>query len=111
MSHEDPELYHLHIYFNDASEAAALDVRAQVLKRPEVLGLGRFHERPVGPHPVRQFQILLAAKDVEAFVPWLDEVRNNLDVLIHPEIGDDLLAHTELVQWLGNAHPLKLDGF
>ena len=108
---EHPQVYHLHVYFDDATEAQALHVRKLAMKRPEVMELGRLHERPVGPHPVRQFQILLKSDDVPGFSQWLEAVRGDLDVLIHPEIEDDLLAHTAEATWLGEAHDLKLDIF
>ena len=107
----ETDLYHLHVHFDDTTVEEALAVRKLAMKRPEVMEIGRFHERPVGPHPVRQFQILLKTCDVPAFSQWLDTVRGPLDVLIHPEIEDDLLAHTDLATWLGDAHELKVEIF
>ena len=103
--------YHLHVYFNDSSETTALEVRQRVAQRTEVLELGRFHSAPVGPHPVRQFQILVDESDLIPFRTWLDENRAGLDVLIHPDIDDDLLAHTERATWLGQPHRLVLTIF
>ena len=107
----DGAQYHLHVYFSDAAEAHARQVRIWAESHPLVQELGRFHSGPIGPHPVRQFQILVRATDVEVVVSWLDEVRGSLDVLIHPQIEDDLLAHTTLARWLGKAHELDLSRF
>ena len=108
---ETVTLYHLHVYFSDAQADAAKKIRAQAAEHPEVASVGRFHEKPVGPHPVRQFQILVSSANLAVVTQWLETVRGELDVLIHPEIDDDLLAHTDLAQWLGAPHRLKLDLF
>jgi aromatic ring-cleaving dioxygenase len=106
-----PALHHLHVYFDDARADVAWAIRVLASEHPNVASVGRFHPAPVGPHPVRQFQLLASAANLERVTRWLDSVRNGLDVLIHPEIDDDLLAHTELAQWLGQPHVLKLDLF
>ncbi len=103
--------YHLHVYFSDATEVHAREVRSMAEAQPLVEEVGRFHSGPIGPHPVRQFQLLVRTQDVEAVVDWLETVRGPLDVLIHPEIDDDLLAHTALARWLGQAHELDLSRF
>ena len=37
----------------------------------------------------------MPASFVNDVVKWLQDVRGELDVLIHPEIDDDLLAHAK----------------
>ena len=106
-----PVLYHLHIYFDDVSAEIAWQIRSKATEHPQVMSVGRFHKRPIGPHPVRQFQLLVSSANSDAVTQWLDSVRGHLDVLIHPEIDDDLLAHTDLAQWLGQPHTLELDRF
>ena len=103
--------YHVHVYFEDATEAIASALRAQVETHPDALALGRFHSEPVGPHPTRQFQILVAEVALEGFLVWLDGERHDLSVLIHSDIEDDLLSHTTLARWLGDPHVLRLDRF
>ena len=107
----DPVQYHLHVYFSDATEAHARHVRTLAESHSLVRELGRFHPGPIGPHPVRQFQLLVETSDVDEVVSWLDGVRGPLDVLIHPDIDDDLLAHTKFARWLGQAHDLNLSLF
>ena len=103
--------YHLHIYFDDATEDLALSLRSQLEGRPEIQGMGRFHSKPVGPHPCRQFQVLTDETHVDGLADWLDAHRGGLSVLIHPEIEDDYLAHTAEARWLGSPHPLRLEIF
>lgn len=108
---EQANLYHFHVYFDDARADDAWLIRTQASEHPNVAGVGRFHTAPVGPHPVRQFQLLVSSTHLDVVSKWLDSVRGDLDVLIHPEIDDDLLAHTDLARWLGQPHILKLDLF
>ena len=103
--------YHLHIYFEDHTETEARALYRLAQDRPDIDAIGRFHPAPIGPHPVRQFQLLVRAELLESVEKWLANARGELDVLIHPDIDDDLLAHTELARWLGSAHPLKLERF
>ena len=37
--------------------------------------------------------------------------RGGLDVLLHPETGDDLADHTAHAVWLGEKLPLRLEPF
>ena len=107
----EPSLYHLHIYFEDQTESKALTIYELAQTQPNIESVGRFHPNPVGPHPVRQFQLLVRTEHLGTIETWLRQVRGDLDVLIHPEIDDDLLAHTELARWLGHPHDLHLERF
>jgi len=100
--------YHAHVYFGPDSEAEA---RALYTRIPDALpkaALGRFHARPVGPHPAWSYQIAFAADRFGDVVPWLALNRGNLDVLVHGISGDDLYDHTALVMWLGRSYTLDL---
>ena len=103
--------YHVHVYFDDDTADLAWGLRESIETHPANQGLGRFHTAPVGPHPTRQFQIYVERDELEGFLSWLDERRQGLNVLIHPDIDDDLLAHTELARWLGDPQPLLLERF
>jgi DOPA 4,5-dioxygenase len=37
--------------------------------------------------------------------------RDGLDVLLHPETGDDPLDHTVYAAWLGDKLPLRMEAF
>ena len=107
----EPSHYHLHIYFADLTETAAMALFKLAQEKSNIESVGRFHTKPVGPHPVRQFQLLVSAENLISVEAWLQDVRGDLDVLIHPEIEDDLFAHTELARWLGSPHTLHLEIF
>ncbi len=97
----DFDRYHAHIYFDEGTEAQARDLCVKTWQNRHV-GLGRFHQRPVGPHPVWSCQLSFDRDEFDGLIPWLDEQRGNLDILVHPLTGDDLADHTTLATWLGD---------
>jgi len=102
--------YHAHVYFDESSadSAAALCQRIAALFDLEI---GRFHRKPVGPHPMWSCQIKFSREDFDDFVSWLDSNREDLTIFIHGRSGDDLRDHTEYAYWLGAARALNLDIF
>lgn len=46
-----------------------------------------------------------------AFVPWLAIHHGPLSILVHPNMGDDLLGHTQHAMWIGEKLSLKLIRF
>jgi|TARA_R110002072_G_scaffold38138_34_gene110632 DOPA 4,5-dioxygenase len=102
--------YHAHIYFNQASKAAAWALKEEVGRRFTV-SLGRFHERLVGPHPQWSIQIAFAAPVFSELVPWLMLNRQGLTIFIHPETGRDLADHSDHVLWLGPSDQLNIEMF
>ena len=100
--------WHAHIYYDPASRP-----RAEALREGIAAGfavrLGRWHDQPVGPHPQAMYQVAFGAGDFAALVPWLALNRNGLDVLVHPETGDDVTDHTDHSIWLGTRLPLDID--
>lgn len=103
--------YHAHLYYADpAGLAEARRVAAAAAERFE-LRVGRFHEKPVGPHPRWSCQLSFAAEHFGAIVPWLALNRGELDVFVHIGTDDDRFDHTQGVIWLGHSHPLDLSLF
>ncbi len=100
--------FHAHVYFDPARRDEAVQIRTQVGSRFRVQ-LGSVHDVPVGPHPKGMFQIVITNDQFGIVVPWLMLNRHGLDVLVHPETGDDLADHTRFAIWLGQILPLKLD--
>ena len=102
--------YHAHIYFDASTLAWAKTLGQQAAERFG-LRVGRYHEQPVGPHPKWSVQITFSHKNFEQFIPWLDEQRQGLSVLVHGMTGDDLKDHTDYAYWLGQPLELDLDLF
>lgn len=98
--------YHAHIYFDEANEEEARLVRAAISEKFETK-LGRWHHRPVGPHPSWMFQVAFKPSVFADLIPWLALNRRGLTVFIHPETGDAIADHTDHALWMGEI--LKLD--
>lgn len=103
--------WHAHIYARAGETAAAEAVRARFAEAfliGEIAGLrfvGRLAEGPIGPHPLRQFEIHFVGS-AESQVRAILE-NSGLTALIHPLTDDDLADHTSLAQWIGE--PVALD--
>src|SRR5579871_3849043 len=107
----DPTLidgYHAHIYYDPATRPAAERLRAAIEANFSVR-LGRWHDKPVGPHPVSMYQVAFAVEDFERLVPWLMLNHQGLSVLVHPETGNEYEDHARFAMWLGKPIPLTLD--
>lgn len=97
--------YHAHIYYDDASRDAALALRERLRAAPGVRFVGSMTDRPIGPHPIPQFEVHFgesARADVATLI-----AQGGLTALIHPLTNDDLADHTTLAQWIGM--PIALD--
>ena len=101
--------WHAHVYFDGSSRDAAWKLREVItLHFGDVVEMGRFHERPVGPHPMWSYQIAFMPGQFAAVVPWLTLNHGALDVLLHPNTGDELGDHRDRAMWVGRSHLLDL---
>jgi aromatic ring-cleaving dioxygenase len=101
--------WHAHVYFDAASRDAAWALR-QVIEA-ELAGrveLGRFHEKPVGPHPMWSYQLALTPEQFAHVVGWLSLNHGALDVFVHPNTDDELRDHRDSALWLGRSYTLDL---
>ena len=112
MSIDDPQApYHAHIYFDTPSREAASRLHEQLAATmgtgaaPQLLYVGELRDRPVGPHPLPQFEIHFLRAALPALMPLLQG--SGLRALVHPLTEDDLADHTTLACWIGE--PLELD--
>ncbi|HEY9749342.1 MAG TPA: DOPA 4,5-dioxygenase family protein [Allocoleopsis sp.] len=99
--------FHAHIYYDPETREAAARVR-EGLAAFEVR-LGRWHDRPIGPHPQAMYQVAFLPEQFAQVFPWLMLHREGLDVLVHPETGDDVLDHTNHALWLGKKLDLNIE--
>lgn len=100
--------FHAHIYFDTTSRDAAARVREELGTRFEVQ-LGRWHDKPIGPHSKSMYQVAFSPNLFGELVPWLMLNREGLDILVHPETGDDVADHTDHSLWLGNKLELNIE--
>jgi len=103
------ESWHAHVYFDAATRDRAWAFREEVIKRfGAAIEMGRFHERPVGPHPRWSYQIAFAPSRFAEIVGWLALNHGALDVLVHPNTDDELRDHRDCALWLGRSYALNL---
>ena len=102
--------YHAHIYFNDSTKEDAKQLCDDIGKQFN-FKVGRFHEKPIGPHPNGSCQVLFGHKDFEKIIPWLEKNRKQLTVFVHGLTGDDLKDHTDYAYWLGKEEKINLEIF
>lgn len=100
--------YHAHIYYDAASRSLAERLREAIGTRFKAQ-LGRWHDVPVGPHPVAMYQVAFPVEEFPQIVPWLMLNRGALSILVHPLTGDDYEDHAYYPLWLGTPLPLKLE--
>lgn len=103
------ESWHAHVYFGSSTRERAWALREQI--GAELAGrveVGRFHERPVGPHPAWSYQLAFAPDQLASVLAWLVLHRDGLDVFIHPNTGDALVDHRDRAVWLGHSWELAL---
>jgi aromatic ring-cleaving dioxygenase len=97
--------WHAHIYYTSDERVAAAELRDRLAADPAILFTGEMIDRPVGPHPMAQYEVHvleLAKSDVMAAI-----AATGLRALVHPLTDDDLADHTTLAHWIGE--PLALD--
>lgn len=101
--------WHAHVYFDAESRDAAKAFRETVAAHfGDRVSLGRFHERPVGPHPQWSFQIAFAPGQLADVAAWLTLNHGALDVFMHPNTGDQLSDHRDCAVWIGRSYALDL---
>ena len=102
--------YHAHVYFDETSLEKAASLCEQA---GELFGVtvGQLHQKLVGPHPCWSCQLAFDRTQFDSLIPWLEENREGLTVLVHGLTGNDLQDHTDGASWLGSAVPLDLSVF
>ena len=103
------ENYHAHVYYDAASKPAAVALRQEMETEFAKAVFGRWHDRPVGPHPDWSFQIAFTADLFQPIVSYLALNRGGLVVFVHPQTGDSLADHRDYAIWMGAVRPLTLD--
>ena len=101
------ETFHAHVYYDATTKPAAARIREAVEARFEVV-MGRWHDKPVGPHPMWSYQIAFDAALFGEIIPFLALNREGLTVFVHPNTGDALADHTDHVMWLGASRDLDV---
>ncbi|KZT10110.1 uncharacterized protein LAESUDRAFT_722266 [Laetiporus sulphureus 93-53] len=102
--------FDFHVYFvqHSPSESRYAQELLELIRRefPE-LRTRKLWDKPIGPHPVGQFEVnTFTPHQTGALFAWLVVNRGSCSVLVHPNTGNWLRDHTELVSWMGKPYPL-----
>ncbi len=100
--------YHAHVYYDAESKERAARLRERIAERFEV-ELGRWHDRPIGPHPRWSYQVAFAPELFAELVPWLMLNRDDLTIFLHPNTGDDVPDHRDFPLWMGELLEVDLE--
>ena len=101
--------YHAHIYFDGTDQRnAAETLREQIAERFSVL-LGRWHDKPIGPHDRAMYQVAFLPGEFALFVPWLMLNRRDLTILVHPNTGEPKVDHLKRALWFGEVLDIHAD--
>ena len=105
------EGYHAHIYYGDQNQRQVAEgIRDAIETRFDVV-LGRWRDKPVGPHPDWSCQLTIPTAMMGEVMGWLALNRKALVLFIHPLTGNALQEHRDAAIWMGKVRPLKLDQF
>ncbi len=110
MNTPEIENWHAHVYFDAATRDAAWALRERIEQSLDIQ-MGRFHEKPVGPHPMFSYQVTVTNEQFTSVMSWLALNHGELIVFVHPNTGHDLEDHRDRAIWIGTSVPLKLDMF
>ena len=106
-SSDNIESYHAHVYYDAETKPIAASIREAVEARFDI-EMGRWRDKPVGPHPMWSYQIAFKVELFAELIPFLALNRNGLTVFIHPNTGNALTDHTAHVMWLGESKVLDV---
>lgn len=98
--------YHAHIYYDADERPAAATLHDAFSRDPAILRVGPMHDRPVGPHPIAQYEVQFFARSRGAVVAAIEVT--GLRALVHPLTDDDLADHTTLAHWIGTQVDLDI---
>jgi aromatic ring-cleaving dioxygenase len=101
--------YHAHIYFKDAGERQRAETLRERIGEKFLVQLGRWHDKPIGPHERAMYQVAFNPELFDSFVPWLMLNRSGLTILLHPNTGHPRADHLVHAAWLGEMLNIEHD--
>lgn len=101
--------YHAHIYYDPAATRAEAEQLRDWIGARFRVRLGRWHDRPVGPHGRAMYQVAFAIDVMPALVPWLMLNHGGLSVLVHANTKNPKRDHVDDAIWIGAPVPLHAE--
>ena len=118
MTDRTPPSWHSHIYFdaeNHPRAEALVEGMRQAFGERAAITYGRWHHKPVGPHPDFSIQLEFPHHLFAAVMAHLALRRDGLTIFTHPNTGEgmasELSDHRDHAIWMGAVRPLKLSLF
>ncbi len=110
--HRHVWFFHAHVYFDETREAEARALRERIAAELAPGGhvqLNAIVNRPVGPHPVGQFEVLFTRDAFADMMTWFQFNRPEwMSILIHPCTEQMALDHSARAIWFGPQLPIDL---
>ena len=110
-----PEEFHFHLYYDTGekdTKESALEIRRRLLQEADFrYQLPPVRQQPMGPHQWPIWSIWVDRADFGKATLWMVRNHGPHSVLVHPNIDDGYLDHTDRAMWLGEPKPLKLRVF
>lgn len=107
--------FDIHVYFTQKEAMLAAALKARLLARFDFLKEGRWKDQAgrLSPHPLPMFELFGGEANnvakVNEVIEWLDENRDGLSVLVHPNTKDgNLRDHSVHAVWLGPPVAVRL---
>ncbi|MCP4185539.1 MAG: DOPA 4,5-dioxygenase family protein [Hyphomicrobiales bacterium] len=100
--------YHARIHYNAGSKSRAQALSSIIEEKFGEAEFGRWHDRPVGPHPDWVQQISFAPELFDQTIPFRVLNRNGLIIFTHPNTDDPPHDHRDGAIWMGDTRPLNL---
>lgn len=108
-----PHHFDAHIYFQHTEQNEIESLREYLLSvfanRSSDVFVGDVIPREVGPHPLPMLELNFSRALFTDVVLFLMGHRKQLNVLVHPNTGNDIYDHTQGAMWLGKSLQLKMD--
>lgn len=105
------ESYDVHIYFQGEENRAAAKALVEAIKAAVPSADGPHDVKPGwGPHLVPNVEVSIPPAALSKVLTFLQlNQSEGVSTLVHPHTGDEVIDHTQLVNWVGKPVPLNLD--
>ena len=113
MPDDFPHDFDAHIYFSLEQLEFVKNLRNKICAhfKTDQIFVGDIIPEPIGPHTLPMLEVNFSKELSSEMVSWLAAERGDLNILVHPQSGDDYYDHTQGAQWLGHPVNLKLEVF
>ncbi|MBF7696047.1 DOPA 4,5-dioxygenase family protein [Acinetobacter rathckeae] len=103
-------IYHLHFFFDLVEVQHIKKIHEKVTSQISHLAtIFPLLLRPAGPLPKPMFMLEFSEDVVNEIILFFKQYEKDYSIFIHPELDDEVLAHTDCSIWIGKKIPLRLE--